>query len=167
MKLSRLSPVFLAFSLSGIFYLLQSNVHLNWADEGFLWYGVIHTRLGEIPIRDFQSYDPFRYYWCAAFGDSILGLRRAEWLFQAIGLSFGLAAMRRVIKTMPVLAAAAVLLILWQLSAIRNFDSHASVSCRERNRNGIMRRRNAGIPSDSTISAGAAAGRSPALINSI
>ena len=73
----------------------SASLNLIPADEGFLWYGVLQTRAGEIPIRDFQSYDPGRYYWCAAwsflFGGGILGLRASIAVMQAVGLFFGLA----------------------------------------------------------------------------
>ena len=75
------------------FYLF-GNVDLNLADEGYLWYGVLRTLEGEVPLRDFQSYEPGRYYWCVAwsslFGSGILGVRVALAIFQAIGLIAGI-----------------------------------------------------------------------------
>ncbi|CAF0691501.1 hypothetical protein [Candidatus Methylacidithermus pantelleriae] len=44
-------------------YLGKGDVGFNPADEGFLWYGVVHTAGGEFPGRDFQAYDPGRYHW--------------------------------------------------------------------------------------------------------
>jgi len=65
------------------------------ADEGYLWYGAQRVLLGEIPFRDFESYDIGRYYWSAAFmmlaGDNgVVTLRMASMLFQAIALCIGL-----------------------------------------------------------------------------
>jgi hypothetical protein len=101
-----------------IFFLLQGNVGLNIADEGFLWYGTIRTALGEVPIRDFQAYDPARYYWGALWfkvigTNGIIALRISEALFQCLGLSLALLLLRRVLSSWLALIAAAGILLIW------------------------------------------------------
>jgi hypothetical protein len=95
-------------------FLFSYNVDINLADEGYLWYGTWRTSLGEVPMRDFQSYDPGRYYWSAIwskmFGSGIISLRIAISLFQILGLSLGLSALRRVTRSWWVLAIAGILL---------------------------------------------------------
>lgn len=128
----RLIPVgikvfLLSVALVTISFLLQGNIGINTADEGFLWYGTIHTALGEVPIRDFQSYDPGRYYWGAAwfrvFGnDSLISLRISTTIFQSLGLTFGLLSLRRVTQSWWLLTIAGLLLLLWMYPIYRLFE---------------------------------------------
>lgn len=88
-----------AAALALALHLAFGDVDLNLADEGFLWYGVLRTLEGLVPLRDFQSYEPGRYWWCAAwcacFGPGLLVLRGALAAFQALGLFCGLSVLRR------------------------------------------------------------------------
>lgn len=108
----------LSLALVTAAFLLQGNIGINLSDEGFLWYGTIHTNLGEVPVRDFQSYDPGRYYWGAAWfkilgNDDLISLRISTAIFQSLGLTFGLLSLRRVTKSWWILAIAGFLLMLW------------------------------------------------------
>ncbi len=118
---------FVALALTGIVYLISGDVGLDMADEGFLWYGAQRTALGEVPLRDFQSYEPLRYYWCAAWsgllGDGILGVRRSVAIFQAIGLFFGLLAARRATSHPWQLALIGSILVAWMFPRHKLFDS--------------------------------------------
>jgi hypothetical protein len=107
-------------------FLIQGNIGFNIADEGYLWYGSIHTLAGQVPLRDFQSYDPGRYYWDALWmyfwGTGIMPLRVAESLFQVIGLSFGLATVRTFIRSWWKLTLVGVFLTLWMNPSYKIFD---------------------------------------------
>lgn len=89
--------VALLLSLGG--HLLFGDIGLNLADEGFLWYGVERTLEGELALRDFQSYEPGRYWWvagwCTLFDSGIADVRFAVMLFGAVGLFFGLRVVQR------------------------------------------------------------------------
>src|SRR5919201_6326152 len=84
------SVLLLAIALGMASFAIQGRQGINLADEGFLWYGVQQTAHGKVPLRDFQSYDPGRYYWSAAgaflFGDGLVALRFSETLFQIVGV---------------------------------------------------------------------------------
>lgn len=72
-------------------FILQSNIGLNLGDEGYLWYGAQRVYNSEIPILDFMSYDPGRYYWSSIMmyllsDTGIIALRKSVALFQFIGL---------------------------------------------------------------------------------
>ncbi len=94
-----LSAVLLAGGASALGFAWLGDRELNLADEGFLWYGVKRVLEGEVPVRDFQAYEPGRYVWCALlaplFGSGILGVRASVAVFQGLGLFFGLLAARR------------------------------------------------------------------------
>lgn len=81
--------------LVSLFYLPGIRTGINFADEGYLWYGTLKVLEGEVPIRDFRAYDPGRYYWCAIwmllFGKNLLSVRIALSVAQILALSAGLA----------------------------------------------------------------------------
>src|SRR5438270_2589068 len=115
-----LNLILLSAALVFIFFLLQGNVGFNIADEGFLWYGTVRTALGEVPVRDFQAYDPGRYYWGALWfkvigSDGIIALRVSQAVLQFLGLSVALLLLRRVLRSWLALAVAAGVLLLWML----------------------------------------------------
>lgn len=116
----------LAVILAAGFHLLFGDMHLNLADEGFLWYGAERTAAGEVPLRDFQAYDPGRYYWSAAwfraFGDGILSLRASAAAFQAVGLFFALLVVRRA-GGLALQLGAGLVLLAWMFPPYKHFDS--------------------------------------------
>lgn len=95
-------------------------------DEGYLWYGTQRVLDGEWPVKDFYSYDPGRYIWSAAwlflFGDSILALRIASWIFAAVGLTCGLLVAERVVRSTKGLVTVAILLIAWMVPRHKRID---------------------------------------------
>jgi hypothetical protein len=117
--------------LSGVIvilvFLLTGNVGFNIPDEGFLWYGTIRTALGEVPVRDFQSYEPGRYYWAAFWfkllrNDGILTLRVSQAVFQFVGLTLGLLLLRRVVRSWAALIFAAIILVRWMFPTWKIYE---------------------------------------------
>ncbi len=111
---------------AGLPHWLLGDFDLNLMDEGFLWYGVERVLAGEVPLRDFQAYDPGRYYWCAAwtplFGAGILGVRAALALFAGLGLFFGTLACARVARGPLELVLAAAGLAAWMFPRHKSFE---------------------------------------------
>ncbi|MGI9591676.1 MAG: hypothetical protein ACR2P8_09935 [Myxococcota bacterium] len=119
-----------AFALAAVlslgFFWLTGSIGIDPYDEGYLWYGVIRVGQGDVPLRDFQSYDPGRYYWCAAWtyflGDGILALRFSVAAFQVIGLTCGLLAARRFTTHPAQLLLVGVVLLLWCFPRYKVFE---------------------------------------------
>jgi len=118
-----------AFAVALVFlgYSLYGDAGLDLADEGFLWYGVQRTLAGEVPLRDFQAYEPGRYAWCAAWGlvrgDGILAVREAIAAFGALGLFCGLMAVRRATGNLGAVLLWGPLLLLWAFPRHKVFES--------------------------------------------
>jgi len=90
----------LSAAVSLTVFSLQWRYGFNWGDEGWLWYISQRTALGDVPLRDFFSYDPGRYYWTAGvfkllgrsgFFEQLL----ANYLFAIVGLALAYLAMVR------------------------------------------------------------------------
>src|SRR5262249_11360032 len=105
-----LGALVLSIVIVGGACLLEHNLDLQVADEGFLWYGAWRTMLGEMPLRDFDSYDPGRYYWTAIwlslFGNNLLALRLAVAALHLAALFISLIILRRVTRNPWLLGAA-------------------------------------------------------------
>lgn len=127
----------LAFLVVFLLFAWQGNVGFDLNDEGYLWYGAQRVMLGEVPIRDFMSYDPGRYYWSAMFmnlfGDNgIMTLRGAAAIFQTIGLFVGLLLIARMSKVISLqnfiyLLISAGTLVLWMFPRHKVFDMSLSI----------------------------------------
>lgn len=117
--------------LTALSFTLECRFDFNPRDEGFLWYGVQRIGAGALPLRDFQSYDPGRYYWCALFlgplGGGPIALRLALALFQGAGVFFGLAVLRRLDPRVRFLLFAGALLTLWMVPRHKVFEPSLSL----------------------------------------
>lgn len=117
------------------FFLWEGAKGLNLWDEGFFWYGVQRVIQGEVPLRDFQAYDPFRYYWSAAVmeitgQDGMVALRATSALLQVLGLFCGLLAISQAARErslLPCLTAAAIALAAWMIPHFKMADIAASI----------------------------------------
>jgi len=103
----------LAVLVSGVLLLLRWREAVG-ADEGYLWYGTLRVLEGRVPVRDFRSYEPGRYLWCAPFvlgvGRGILGVRVASHAFFALSLGVALTTLAAIgLSPLAVLGMASVL----------------------------------------------------------
>lgn len=119
-ELTTQNLIILSVVMVALVYLIQGNVDFNISDEGFLWYGTVRTTLGEVPVRDFQSYEPARYYWGAFWlkllrNDGILAMRISQAAFEAVGLTLALLLLRRLVRNWLALIFAAAILVRWMV----------------------------------------------------
>lgn len=134
---ARLLPILAISALTVLaLFLWEGAKGLNLWDEGFFWYGVQRVMHGEVPLRDFQAYDPFRYYWSAALmalwggNTGMLGLRASSAVLQVAGLFCGLLVIARGARPdrrLPCLVAASVALAVWMIPHFKMADLSASV----------------------------------------
>lgn len=107
-------------------------IGLSLGDEGFLWYGAQRVLEGELPIRDFQAYDPGRYLWVAGWmavlgDDSIFAMRWANAALAAItvALATWTVASGPTRPSIAGLAVASVTFTLWMVPHYKVSDSFA------------------------------------------
>ncbi|WP_424683253.1 hypothetical protein [Frateuria sp. YIM B11624] len=124
-----LASVLLGAGLAWLLYRANRAFGDFFADEGYLWYGVQRVLAGEVPLRDFMSYEIGRYYLVAAllapFGaNGLLALRAALAVFAGLSLALCTGVVgyhwreSRVSRLIPV----AVLFALWLVPRHKVFD---------------------------------------------
>ncbi|NOT53460.1 MAG: hypothetical protein HOP18_02535 [Deltaproteobacteria bacterium] len=122
----------LALGLVSVNFWLQGRVGINFSDEGFLWYGAAQTVAGQVPVRDFQSYDPGRYYWIdlwsPVFGTGLVGVRLAVAVFHLGGVFLGLLVVRQVVSSWWGRGIVGILLIAWMFPYYKIFESTIAIA---------------------------------------
>jgi hypothetical protein len=103
-------------------------------DEGFLWYGAQRVAAGELPLRDFQAYDPGRYFWSAAWmtviGDNgVIALRAGNALLSAITVIVAawIVASGRPSGSPAGVIASGLIFTLWMVPGFKASDAFAVV----------------------------------------
>jgi hypothetical protein len=131
--------IIIAIAVPGVLFLLSWNIGFDPGDEGFYWYGAQRILHGEMPIRDYMSYDIGRYYWTAAvmyaLADSgIYAARVSALLFHGLTLAvalfvclWGLPNPQSLAKRALVASLVALTLTLWTTPYYKAFDHGASI----------------------------------------
>lgn len=124
-----IASVLLGFGLAWLLYRVNRAFGDFFADEGYLWYGVQRVLAGEIPLRDFMSYEVGRYYLVAGllapFGaKGLFALRAALGVFAggSLALCIGITGYHwkesRLLRLLPV----ALLFAAWLVPRHKVFD---------------------------------------------
>jgi len=111
----------------------EGHLSFSLTDEGYLWYGVRQSMHGEVPVRDFQAYEPGRYYWSVVWlwlqgSTGIVAIRVAIAAFQAIAVFFLLRLFLKVREDRIFAAASVVTALIWMGPRHKLFDIVASIS---------------------------------------
>ena len=125
-RISRKEVFGITILLAIAWFFFQGNVGFNLQDEGYLWYNARQTASGSVPVRDFRSYDPGRYYWTAGWfrllGDGFLALRLSLTVVQAIGLLFALLVIRKIVRQRWLLILLGIVFLLWMFPRYKSFE---------------------------------------------
>jgi hypothetical protein len=116
-------------------FLWEGHVGFSLWDEGYLWYGVQRAMQGEVPLRDFQSYDPGRYYWSGALmrlagTHGIIAVRLTIVAMQAAALAAALASLAALLRgrgRLVYLIVSALVLVVWMAPRHKVFDISISI----------------------------------------
>jgi len=120
--------------LAGLF-VWEGHQGFSLFDEGYLWYGVQRVLAGEVPIRDFQAYDPGRYYWSAGLmrlsgTHGIMAVRETIVILQAFALAAALgwlAAIDKKRSNFRYSIICALTLVAWMVPRHKIFDISISI----------------------------------------
>ncbi len=126
-----------ALSVTGLWFWLTWRYGFDLSDEGFYWYGAQRVLRGEVPLRDFMSYDIGRYYWAASFmhligDDGVFAARVSAAAYQFFGPFLGtyvcLLALRRdgIVRWVFALLVACILTV-WVVPYYKAYDHATSV----------------------------------------
>ena len=122
----------LTVALSVGWFLVDGDVKVNLADEGYIWYGVRAMSHGQVPMRDFHAYDPGRYFWTYAWslvlGDDLVSMRLACVFFQLFGVMAGLLAARRLSCNPFFLTCIALMLCAWMHPRYKVFEQSIALT---------------------------------------
>jgi len=132
---AQLWPMLVGLVAAAALFAWEGHKGLNLGDEGYLWYGVQRVMAGEIPIRDFQAYDPGRYFWSALLmrltgTEGIVALRYTviAWQVATLAAALGwLAAINRRGNFVFVLICA-LTLVAWMVPRHKLFDIAISIA---------------------------------------
>ena len=121
--------------LVAISFIWERQQGFSLADEGYLWYGIQRVLSGEVPIRDFQAYDPGRYYWSALLmwlsrTDGIVAIRGTLAILQGLSLAvvlWWLAVTDTRQKSTRFIIIAALVLLAWMGPRHKLYDISVSI----------------------------------------